>query len=90
MAKYRKGLDRRGFSKTSGAGLAGAACPPMFAKPIETSPSSAPSSHLSWEDQMRLRRLQPVRSIVGGVPVYSFGDTFIYGHREGLWIDDDS
>ncbi len=45
------------------------------ALPLEVTPSAP----LSWEDQMKLRRLQPVRTVVDGVPVHGFGDTFIYG-----------
>ena len=81
MSKRSKDFDRRRFLKTTGIGLAGAACPPLSAMPFTASGSVAHATpgSLSWEDQMKFRRLQPVRSVVDGVPVYSFGDTFIYG-----------
>jgi hypothetical protein len=86
MAKHKEYFDRRGFLKASGKGLAGAACPPRLAKALTapgfSSPAKPPS--LFWEDQMKLRRLQPVRCEVDGVPVYSFGDTFIYGQSPSL------
>ena len=81
MSKRSKDFDRRRFLKTTGMGLASAACPPLSAMPFTASGSVAHATpgSLSWEDQMKFRRLQPVRSVVDGVPVYSFGDTFIYG-----------
>ncbi len=86
MGKHRERFDRRQFLRTGGIGLAGATCPPLFARPVKSPgfSSSPQSTSPSWEEQMKLRRVQPVRSIVDGVPVYSFGDTFIYGTSPSL------
>jgi hypothetical protein len=86
MHKQKGNFDRRRFLKAGGVGLAGAAFPPglALALPAPGAPSSQLSAALSWEEQMKLRRIQPVRCEVEGVPVYSFGDTFIYGEGPTL------
>ena len=82
MAKRRNAIKRRDFLKVGAGSLAGLTAGPLTAHP-SVSPTlqvaSDPGAPLNWEEQVKLRRLQPVRAVVDGVPVYSFGDTFVYG-----------
>jgi hypothetical protein len=83
MTKSKNDLPRRDVLKTGFVAMAGLASHGLWAEdaaPRGQPPmSSTQAQNLSWEQQVDLRRLQPVRSMTNGVPVYSFGDTFIYG-----------
>jgi hypothetical protein len=82
MSKRRNAIKRRDFLKAGAGSLAGLTAGPLRAH-SSGSPAlrvaADPATPLDWEEQVKLRRLQPVRSVVDGVPVYSFGDTFVYG-----------
>lgn len=87
MSRSSKTLCRRDLLKAGLAGTAGLASRPLaaFSEPLspvlplpEPQQTNASAQELSWEEQISLRRLQPVRTVVDEVPVYAFGDTFIY------------
>ena len=88
MTERSNKIQRRDFLKVGGASLAGLTSQGLWAeataKRALLSPEGDLSAPLSWEEQLMLRRVQPVRSIVGGVPVHAFGDTFIYGSSPDL------
>ncbi len=82
MEKKRSAIKRRDFLKVGAGSLAGLTVGPMRAHSIGSPTlqvAADPGTPLNREEQLKLRRLQPVRTAVKGVPVYSFGDTFVYG-----------
>jgi hypothetical protein len=90
MVKRGTPIQRRDFLKGGAGSLAGLSAGPLQANGIDSSKVQTTTESveaLSWEEQVNLRRLQPVRAVVDGVPVYGFGDTFVYGVSPDLLKD---
>ena len=86
MAERSNKIQRRDLLKAGGASLAALTSQGLWpeATASHSSLSSAAGPSTLQIEQMKLRRLQPIRSIVDNVPVYAFGDTFIYGVSPNL------
>jgi hypothetical protein len=82
MVKGGTPIPRRDFLIAGAGSLVGLSAGPSLANGKDISNAQGatdPVVALSWEEQVNLRRLQPVRAEVDGIPVYGFGDTFVYG-----------